>query len=104
MAADLTNEKVELSLPKKPGGETLEGQLTAPQSIIQATDHQRELVAQATARKADDPDYWPSTEELKAVDAVLQDQARARLTPPNADYSLQSIAIADSLPEHGHCP
>ena len=98
MAADLTNDSLELSLPKKPGGETLEGHLTAIPSTPQATDRQRELVAQATARKADDPDYWPSTDELKAVDAVLQDQARARLTPPNADYSLQSIAIADGLP------
>lgn len=98
MTADLTNDSLALSLAIFPGSGAPEGLQSAIQTCSQVTDRQRELVAQATARKADDPDYWPSTDELKAVDAVLQDQARARLSESVVDYDLQSIAGAVSLP------
>lgn len=49
---------------------------------IMATQAERDLVAEATRRKAEKPSYRPTTAELKAVDEVLIDQARARLGIP----------------------
>lgn len=49
---------------------------------IMATEAERELVAEATRRKAEKPSYRPTPAELKAVDEVLIDQARARLGIP----------------------
>lgn len=47
-----------------------------------ATQKERDLAAAATQRKAAQPSYRPSTEELKAVDEVLIDEARVRLGMP----------------------
>lgn len=49
---------------------------------IMATQAERDLVAEATRRKAEKPSYRPTPAELKAVDEVLIDQARARLGIP----------------------
>lgn len=47
-----------------------------------ATQAERDLVAEATRRKAVNPSYRPTPAELKAVDEVLIDQARVRLGIP----------------------
>jgi hypothetical protein len=49
---------------------------------VMATQAERDLVAAATRRKAEKPSYRPTPAELKAVDEVLIDQARARLGIP----------------------
>lgn len=61
-----------------------------------ATQHDHDLVAAATAKRAENPDYKPSLPELRAVDAVLIEQAKQRLTPST---SIQPPPAAPAQPE-----
>lgn len=48
-----------------------------------ATQQDNKLSAIASAKRVADPNYTPSIPELKAIDQVLIQQARERLTQPN---------------------
>jgi hypothetical protein len=50
-----------------------------------ATELDHELVRQATLKRIENPNYQPTLEELKAVDQVLIEQARARLATLQTD-------------------
>jgi hypothetical protein len=52
-----------------------------------ATQAQHDLLAAATARRAENPQYRPTQEELRAVDAVLIEKTRERLGIPEPVHS-----------------
>ena len=66
-----------------------------------ATKAEHDLVAAATARRAENPKYRPTTAELKAVDAVLIEQTRKRLgiTEPTIQQDVLPPAPGTSFTE-----
>lgn len=63
-----------------------------------ATQKERDLAAAATQRKAAQPGYRPSKEELKAVDEVLIDEARVRLGVPLPAPAIPIQPIREAVP------
>ena len=64
-----------------------------------ATKQDHELVAQATAKRSDNPSYSPTLDELKAVDAVLIEQARQRISPSEPVIQPPQAAPTPTLAE-----
>ena len=67
-----------------------------------ATPQDHQLVASATAKRAENPRYQPTQPELKAVDAVLVEQAQARLSPssphpPKAEPAQPAKTLAEQI-------
>lgn len=58
-----------------------------------ATNQERDLVHQATAKRDADSRYQPTQDELAAIDQVLIEQAKARL---DFDAKWQALAEANS--------
>lgn len=64
-----------------------------------ATQKDRELVAIATAKRAENPSYRPTLAELRAVDAVLIEQAQERLPASSSKPVIQPPTAAPAKPE-----